>query len=71
MMNYGFEFKSQREKAGLSQLELSKLTGISQSSISRWEEDKRTPSIENCVQLADFYGISVDELIGHEIKKNW
>ncbi|MBE5739886.1 MAG: helix-turn-helix transcriptional regulator [Clostridiales bacterium] len=70
-MNYGFELKSQREKAGLSQWELSKLTGINQSSISRWEDNKRTPSIENCVQLADFYGISVDELIGHEIKKNW
>ncbi len=70
-MSYGFELKSQREKVGLSQLELSKLTGISQSSISRWEEGKRTPSIENCVQLADFYGISLDELIGHEIKKNW
>ena len=70
-MNYGFEIKSQREKAGLSQWELSKLTGINQSSISRWEDNKRTPSIENCVQLADFYGISVDELIGHEIKKNW
>ncbi len=70
-MDYGFELKSQREKAGYSQMELSKLTGISQSSISRWEENKRTPSIENCVQLADFYGISVDELIGHEVKKNW
>lgn len=70
-MNYGFELKSQREKAGLSQCELSKLTGINQSSISRWEDNKRTPSIENCVQLADFYGISIDELIGHEIKKNW
>lgn len=70
-MNYGFELKTHREKAGLSQMELSKATGITQSNISRWEENKRTPSIENCVILADFYGISVDELIGHEVKKNW
>lgn len=70
-MNYGFKLKNQREKAGLSQTQLAKLTGITQSSISRWEENKRTPSIENCVQLADFYGISVDEPIKHEVKKNW
>lgn len=28
------------------------------------------PSIEFCIRLADFYGISIDELIGREIKNS-
>ena len=65
-MHYGNALKSWRELNKLSQSELSEKTGISQANISRWEDNKRTPSIENCVQLADFYGISVDELIGRD-----
>ena len=70
-MNYGKELNGHRARRTLSQSELAKKVGINQSTISLWEDNKRTPSIENCVQLADFYGISVDELIGHEVKKNW
>lgn len=70
-MKIGAELKAQREKAGYSQFQLSKLTGIAQATISRWEDDKRVPNVESCVILADFYGITLDELIGREIKKNW
>jgi transcriptional regulator with XRE-family HTH domain len=52
--------------AGLSQSELAKKTGLSQAAISRWEDDLRIPNIENCFILAEFYGISLDELVGRE-----
>ena len=70
-MNYGRELKNHRESRKISQSELAKRIGISQATISLWEDNKRTPTIDNCVQLADVYGISLDELIGHEVKKNW
>lgn len=70
-MNFSLNMKQQREIAGLTQPELAKATGIHQANISRWENKERTPSIEQCAILADFYGISIDELVGHEIKKNW
>ena len=70
-MIYGKELKAHRESRGLSQSELAQKTGISQSTISLWEDDKRTPNIDNCVLLADFYEVSVDELIGRSLKKNW
>ena len=70
-MNYGKELKAHREKRNITQSELAQKTGIHQSTISLWEDNRRTPTIENCVVLADFYEITVDELIGRDIKKNW
>ena len=63
-MNYGEELKYQRESRNLSQSELAKRTGIKQQNISRWESGDALPSIDFCVKLADFYGISLDELVG-------
>ena len=68
MKNYGIEFKYQREVNGYSQRDLAKLTGIKQQNISRWENNQTIPSIENCEILADFYGITIDELIGRDSK---
>ena len=68
---YGEALKAQRKLNGYSQTQLAKATGIVQQNISAWENNVYSPNIEFCVQLADFYGISVDELIGHEVKPNF
>lgn len=65
-MNYGKIFKELRIEKELSQRELAEATGISQQAISFWEQDKRTPNMDDCIKLADFYGISLDELVGRE-----
>lgn len=70
MKNYGEALKEQRDIYGYSQRDLAKLTGIKQQNISRWENNQAIPSIENCEILADFYGISLDELIGRDTKTN-
>lgn len=69
MYNYGEEFKYHRLKAGLTQSELARLTGIKQQSISCWEKQQKMPGLEYCIILADFYGISLDELVGRNCKK--
>lgn len=63
-MTYGEELKYQREIRGLSQSELARATGLKQQMISHWEANKSAPSIDVVVALANFYGISIDELIG-------
>lgn len=70
-MTYGNHLKEKREERNLTQTELAKATHISQQNISRWERNEILPNIHFCTILADFYGISIDELVGHEIKKNW
>ena len=64
----GQALKYQREIKGLSQSELARKTGLTQQMISWWESDKGLPGIEPCVTLADFYGISLDDLIGRELR---
>lgn len=66
MLKFGQSLKQQREVCGLSQNQLAKATGISQQNISRWEREEKTPSITFCVILADFYGITLDELVGRD-----
>ncbi len=70
MINFGDALKEQRVLSGLSQNKLSKMTGISQQNISRWEKEEKIPGITFCIQLADFYGISLDELVGRDFNSN-
>ena len=37
--------------------------------ISAWENNANLPNIDFCVQLADFYGISLDELVGRDFEQ--
>lgn len=70
MLNYGEALKYQRKLSGKSLLEIEKATGISNANLSRWECGKNLPNIDFCVKLADFYGISLDELVGRYFKKD-
>lgn len=65
-LNYGEALKEQRERLGLSQSALANKINTSHQNVSRWESGKILPSIDFCVKLADFYGISLDELVGRE-----
>lgn len=49
---------------GVSQYGLAKKLGISQSTISNWLNGKKEPSIESLWKLADYFGESVDYIIG-------
>lgn len=50
-------------------LDVQRDTGISNANLSRWESGKVLPSIAFCEQLADYYGVSLDELVGREPNK--
>ena len=63
-MNIGEALKQQRMRLGISQSELAKATGIKQQNISRWESNTHIPDVLQCVILAKYYGITIEELIG-------
>ena len=65
----GDNLKYHRENVGLSQAELARKTQLSQQAISLWEHGERAPNIFACITLADFYGISLDELVGRDLEK--
>ena len=49
-----------------TQIELSKLLGISQSSYQSYETGFTEPKIENLIKLADYYNVSLDYLVGRK-----
>ncbi len=63
-MNIGEGLKQQRMRLGISQSELAKATGIKQQNISRWENNTHIPDVMQCLILAKYYGITIEELIG-------
>ena len=71
MKKYGAFLQNERKARNISQAELAKAIGVSQVAIHYFESDKNEPRIGIIEKIADFYGITVDELIGHEVKKNW
>lgn len=60
----GKALKEQREATGLSQSELAKGVGMHQQTISRWESNENVPNVLDCIRLAQFYGITLEELLG-------
>lgn len=69
-MNIAESLKDNREQRGMNAYELAKALGVNHQNIYRWENGTVMPSIEMCIRIADFYGISLDELIGRSIW-NW
>lgn len=63
-MTFGKRLASLREGKKLTQIELANLTSISRSRLSLYETDKREPDLQTVKQLANFFGITVDELLG-------
>lgn len=53
-----------RKQAGLSVAALGDALGISGASVTQLEKCQRSPSVEVFGKIADFYGVSLDYLVG-------
>lgn len=64
MTVFGQRLKGLRNRAEISQETLSKIVGVSKSSINMYERGEREPSFEKLKQIAIFFGVSTDYLLG-------
>ena len=55
--------KELRKSKGLQQEQVAKLVGVNKNAISTYENDKRRPSFETLVRLADLFHVSTDYLL--------
>lgn len=58
------KLKEYRQKNNLSQKELSKSLGIPQTTLFNYEQGVCDPNVDTLIKLADFYHITIDELVG-------
>ena len=63
-MNIGEKIKELRTQAGVSQKQLAEKIGTSQPLVSWWEKGKYEPTLFFRTALADFFGVTLDELCG-------
>ena len=55
-----------RHKRGITQDELAAYLGVSKAAVSKWETGMTYPDITLLPQLAAYFNISIDELMGYE-----
>ena len=53
-----------RKSNNITQLRLAEIIGVSKSTVSLMESGKRGASIESIYQLADYFDVSIDYLVG-------
>ena len=58
--------KQLRKEKALTMKQLGVAIGVAESTISLYENGKRQPDNETLSKLADFFGVSVDYLLGRE-----
>ena len=59
-----------RKENGLTQLQLAQKLGYSDKTISKWEREEGVPDIYILKEIADLYGITVNDLISEETIKS-
>ena len=64
----GAFLKALRKEQNLTQEALAERLGVSNRSVSRWETGSNLPDISLLVELAEFYNVSITELINGERK---
>jgi len=63
------KFKNLRKSRELTQEQIADIFHVSPQAVSRWETGATYPDIELLPALADFFDITVDDLLGIDIKK--
>lgn len=66
-MEIGNNIKELRKQNGLRQEQLAEAMGVSTASVSKWETNQSYPELTLLAELADFFEVSIDTLIGHTL----
>lgn len=66
-MTIGKNVKRLRQNKGITQEQLGEVLGISSQAVSKWENGSALPDIMVLPKLADYFGISIDELMGYKL----
>lgn len=61
---FRLRIKDLREAKGLSQSAFAKDFGVAQSTVGNWESGTREPNVDTIQKIADYFGVTVDYLLG-------
>lgn len=65
---FGGFLKELRKEKGITQEQLGEILGVSGRTVSRWETGFNMPDLDLLIQMADYYGVEIRELLDGERK---
>ncbi len=65
--NFSENIKALRREQHVTQEQLAEAMGVSAGAIYKWEQSISTPDIEMIMEIASFFGVSVDALVGYRM----
>ncbi len=57
-----------RKLHNMTQEELAEQINVSRQAVAKWENGDSMPDLKSCMALADFFNVSIDDLIHHSEK---
>lgn len=57
--------KNLRKMHRFTQEEIADKIGVSRQAVAKWENGETVPDINNCVALAELYGVALDDLVNY------
>lgn len=66
MSEFSIRLRQLRERRRISRRVLSELCGLSKNMIAVYESGEKEPTASIVIQIADFFGVSTDYLLGKE-----
>ncbi len=69
-VNFSDTLKTLRKQRNLTQEQIAEVLGVSCQAISKWETGTSFPDISLLPILAEYFGVSIDYLLGYDISKH-
>lgn len=69
IFDFGYRLRELRESKNLTQTQVARRLNLSKTTISGYENNIKTPSLDVLVKLSILYGVSADYILGLENRK--
>lgn len=66
--NFAENIKALRKEQHITQEQLAEAMGVSAGAVYKWEQAISTPDIEVIMEIASFFGVSLDALVGYRMR---
>ena len=69
MSTFAANLKKIRKSKKISQRVVAQQLGYGYTAVANYESGRNEPSIDDLIKIADYFGVSMDRLVGREYKE--